>query len=404
MSKPGHTTTPDASTWQIVALSVAAFAGAASTRVADPLLPRLDHEFGTGLGTAAQVITAFSVAYGLLQAFYGPVGDRFGKYRVIAWACIASGGTSLLCALAPDFNTLVIARFLAGSTAAAVIPLSMAWIGDVIPYEQRQPVIARFLTGQIFGLAFGQLLGGLAADYWSWRVPFVGLALWFAITGLVLLRMHGSAVVAPMPPRLPGQSVVQRMLADFGYVLRQPWARRILVVVLLEGATMFGAFAFLATHLHLVYGLSLTAAGSCLMLYAAGGLTFAALSPMLVRRLGEVGLASGGGAMLCVALLMVGLAPNWPLALVGCYLAGLGFYMLHNTLQLNATQMAPERRGAAVAMFASCLFLGSAAGVAIFGIWVERISTVPIISGAGVALLVIGLVFGRMLARRHHRR
>jgi predicted MFS family arabinose efflux permease len=61
----------------IAALSFAAFASAASTRVADPLLPRFDAEFAIGVGTAAQVVTAFSIAYGALQAFYGPIGDRF---------------------------------------------------------------------------------------------------------------------------------------------------------------------------------------------------------------------------------------------------------------------------------------------------------------------------------------
>jgi MFS family permease len=112
--------------------------------VADPLLPRFDAEFAIGVGTAAQVVTAFSIAYGLLQAFYGPIGDRFGKYRVVAWACAASALTALCCALAPTFGALVIARFIAGATAAAVIPLSIAWIGDVTAYEQRQSMLARF--------------------------------------------------------------------------------------------------------------------------------------------------------------------------------------------------------------------------------------------------------------------
>ena len=44
------------------------------------------------------------------------------------------------------------------------VPLSMAWIGDHTPYQNRQAVLARFLTGQILGLACGQLMGGLLAD------------------------------------------------------------------------------------------------------------------------------------------------------------------------------------------------------------------------------------------------
>ncbi len=384
--------------FSIAALSFAAFESAASTRVTDALLPRLDADFGVGLGAAAQVVTAFSIAYGLFQAFYGPVGDRFGKYRVVAWACVASALTAILCALSPGFGTLVVARFIAGSTAAAVIPLSMAWIGDVIPYDHRQPVLARFLTGQIFGFAAGQLVGGLAADYWSWRVPFVALAVWFMVAGAMLLRINrGIAAPAPLPNRAR-RSVVGHLLTDFGYVLQHRWSRIVLVVVFLEGATMFGPFAFLATHLHGAYRLSLAAAGGCLMLYGVGGLSFAALSPLLVRRLGEVGLATGGGIVLCAAFLLVGLASHLPYALLACFLAGLGFYMLHNTLQTNATQMAPERRGAAVALFAMCLFSGQAVGVFVASLWVERIGTAAIIIVGGMGLLAIGAAFGRLRA------
>ncbi len=79
----------------------------------------------------------------------------------------------------------------------------------------------------------------------------------------------------------------------------------------------------------------------------------------MVRRLGEPWLAAAGGGALCVAFLMLGLGTTWAVAMVGAFLAGLGFYMIHNTLQTNATQMAPERRGASLALFASCLFVGS---------------------------------------------
>ena len=66
---------------------------------------------------------------------------------------------------------------------------------------------------------------------------------------------------------------------------------------------------------------------------------------MLVRRLGEVGLAIGGGAIICATLAAVAMATSWPVAALATVAMGMGFYMLHNTLQTNATQMAPERRG-----------------------------------------------------------
>ena len=56
--------------------------------------------------------------------------------------------------------------------------------------------------------------------------------------------------------------------------------------------------------------------------------------------------------------------------------------MLHNTLQINATQMAPERRGAAVATFASCFYFGQSVGVSLPGLVVERVGTAAVIASA----------------------
>ncbi|MEP7297488.1 MAG: MFS transporter, partial [Burkholderiales bacterium] len=159
----------------VLVLSLAAFGSGISLRLTDAMLPLFAREFGITLGRAAGAITTFSIAYGLSQLFFGPLGDRFGKYRVIAWACAACALTASLCGLAQGFAQLEIARLIAGATAAAVIPLSMAWIGDVVPYDKRQPVLARFLIGQILGLSTGVFVGGFAADHQSWRMPFFGI-------------------------------------------------------------------------------------------------------------------------------------------------------------------------------------------------------------------------------------
>ncbi|MFM7632686.1 MAG: MFS transporter [Betaproteobacteria bacterium] len=123
-----------------VALALAAFGSGMSMRVADPMLIRLSGEFSLAISDVSAAITVFSVAYGLAQLLFGPLGDRYGKYLVIAVGCFVCSFTSLLCAAAHNFSTLVIARLLAGASCAALIPLSMAWIGDVVSYAERQPV------------------------------------------------------------------------------------------------------------------------------------------------------------------------------------------------------------------------------------------------------------------------
>ena len=101
---------------------------------------------------------------------------------------------------------------------------------------------------------------------------------------------------------------------------------------------------------------------------------------------------------------------NWaglfdiPELAVGSLLAGLGFYMMHNTLQVNATQMVPRARGASVSMFAACFFLGQATGVTLTGWLAASIGTGRAIGIGGAVLLGIGLAFGQALSRRKAQR
>lgn len=383
----------------IVLLSLAALGSGASLRSTDALLPQLAQEFSISLGNASGVITMFSIAYGIAQLLFGPLGDRFGKYLVIACATSVSSLTAALCALASDFSGLLTARLIAGATAAALIPLSMAWIGDVVPYNERQPVLARFLIGQIVGVSVGIFLGGWAADFGNWRLPFILISIWFAMVGLALFALNRRLPDYARRITMSDVPVWKRLPKEFAYVLSQPWARVVLATVFLEGMAVFGAFAFIASHLHHVHGMALTSAGGVVMLFGLGGCVFAGNSARFVRRLGETGLAAVGGTLAALSILTVALAPlQW--ALPACLVAGMGFYMLHNTLQTHATQMAPERRGAAVSAFASCFFLGQSAGVGLAGLWVETLSTTWVIAAGAAQVLVVALGFRHLLVQR----
>ncbi|NML15855.1 MFS transporter [Azohydromonas caseinilytica] len=391
---------PSVSTLSIAALALGAFGSGMSLRVNDALLPRLAGEFAIPLAQAAQVVSVFAIAYGLAQLFFGPLGDRYGKYRVVAWGCAACALAAMLCGLAPGFTALRALRALAGVTAAAIIPLSMAWIGDVVPYENRQPVLARFLIGQILGLSAGVWLGGIAADHLGWRVPYFILALLFSAVAVVLFMVE-RGLPAHARTRRPGSgSALARIAGDFRHVLAQRWARVVLVSVFLEAVALYGPFAFIAAHLHERFGLTLSAAGSVLMLFGMGGFVFALGAGRLVARLGEVGLARWGGATMAASMALVAFAPHWLWALPGCLGMGLGFYMLHNTLQVNATQMAPQRRGPAVSAFASLFFLGQSAGVVLAGWLMARWGSTATIALGAAGVLAVAWGFGALRAGR----
>jgi len=381
----------------LLALSVSAFGSGISMRVSDPLLPGLAKEFSLTLGHAALVITVFAVAYGFSQLVFGPLGDRFGKYRVIAWGTIACALTTAVCALAPSFEWLLVGRAMAGASAAAIIPLSMAWIGDVTSYERRQPILAKFMIGQVLCVSCGVLLGGYAADHLHWRTPFEAIAVYFAFGGACLLWINSHLPLDAKKTNPAQGSALKRMVSEFGQVLAVPWARVVLLTVFAEGASIFGSFAFMVTHLHQVHSIPLATAGQVVMLFGFGGLLFAVSAYHLVQRLGEVGLCRWGGALVAAAYITVAMSNNWWWAMPACFVAGLGFYMLHNTLQINATQMAPERRGAAVAAFASSYFMGQSVGIAISGALIPTMGTSGVILVGAVGVAVVSQNFARLM-------
>jgi len=380
----------------IVALSVAAFGSGMSMRVMDSMLVRLASDFAIPIGMASWTITVFGVAYGFSQLLFGPLGDRYGKVKVVAFGSGACSIAAIFCASAQDFSWLLIGRAFGGATAASIIPLAMAWIGDVVAYEKRQSVLAKFLIGQILGLSAGVFVGGFCADFLNWRIPFFIIALWFALISMYLgshskrLPNHTHVV------QLGEGSGITRLLGEFQKVLTIPWARQVLLTVGLEGAAVFGALAFVPAHLHTTHSLSLSSSGALVMLFGLGGLAFAFQSRRWIGVFGEVKLIQTGALVMCVSLISLGWMPLWWLTMPACFLFGLGFYMMHNTLQINATQMAPERRGAAVAAFASCFFLGQSSGVAISGATLTTVGTRLLLTLAGLLVFIVGIRFANL--------
>lgn len=101
-----------------------------------------------------------------------------------------------------------------------------------------------------------------------------------------------------------------------------------------------------------------------------------------------------------LSALVLGFTPHWLLSLPACLLAGFGFFMFHNTMQTNATQMAPKARGTGVSLFASALFIGQSVGVLLAAGLVDRIGSGAVIALGGGVLVSIGIFFARALRRR----
>jgi predicted MFS family arabinose efflux permease len=373
-------------------VGLAAFCVMAAMRCGDPMLQPLASQFGRTVGDASFVVSAFAVCYGVSQLGYGPLGDRIGKLRVIALATAGCAATSALAGLAWSLDALVLARGLMGATAAGVIPLAMAWIGDSVSYAQRQETLARLLGSTVSGMIAGQWLGALFTELLGWRFVFGVLAALFAAPAWPLWRAARStpALAAASPPT-PSRRLIFRLLAS----ARVRW---ILCATAIEGALMFGVLAFAPSFLAQRHGLGTAAAGATIALFGVGGLLYSRLAKLLLRRFQERGLAAGGGMLVGASLLTLGWADHWLAVAPACLLAGGGFYMLHATLQTRATQMAPESRGTSMAWFACVLFLGQSAGILAMSLAIDRGLAAQAIGACGAGLIALGLLVARHAA------
>lgn len=391
----------------IVLLSFATFASMAAQRICDAMLPELSRVFDVGLSQAAQVISLFAVVYGVAQLVYGPLGDRLGKFRIIAWATLACGIGSVLAALAGSLNLLVLARMATGLAAAAIIPLSMAWIGDSVRLDQLQETIARVGLGTTLGIGGGQLIGGLLTQTLGWRWAFVFMALLFGVVGVLLLvdeRRQRAAMQAMAPDPLEAPATARpSFFAQTWPIITGRWSRLVLLTAFMEGAAGFGVLAMWAAHLQRSLGMSVSGSGAVVALFGLGGMLYMAAARPLIARLGQHGLSQAGGAVMGVCALVVAFTPVWQLAIPASLLAGFGFFMFHNTMQANAAQMAPASRGTGVSLFAAALFLGQSVGALLAASLIGAIGSRSVVAVGGVVLIALGLAFGKAL-RRHHRR
>jgi predicted MFS family arabinose efflux permease len=240
----------------IVLLAIAAANTGIAMRVVEPMLPRLASDFGTTVPATAAVITAFALAQAGAQYFHGPLGDRYGKLRVVTIMMAFATLASLGCAFAGSLSALIAWRFATGLFVSATMTLGMAYVADTVSAERRQLVIARFISGTIIGQSLGPLVGGALTDLAGWRATFVLLGAVFAAVGLILfVRTRAEWVSGPRSTGPLFSPAVHLAL------LKLPKTRAVLTAVFLEMVFFYGAFSFLGAMLRSKFELPFTGGG-----------------------------------------------------------------------------------------------------------------------------------------------
>lgn len=393
--KPEQTAGPQTGTGLTLAiLSIAGFAIGANIRITDPLLPTFANEFNTTVGAAALIAMFYALAHGALQIVYGPLGDRVGKLPVITVAALASAVISLATAFAASLAGLATLRLFSGIATAAIVPLTLAFIGDTTTYAQRHVALARFTGTVLLGLMCGQVLGGLIAEFLGWRAVFYVIAAVFAAAGIGLLLSPALRNHERPAPRSSRDAY-----AELFSLFKRPVVRHLLLAVCAQGGISFTAAAFVGAHLHDRFDFSLGMIGVMLGLFAAGGIVYSFVTARAITKLGERGALTVGGVLFGLCFLAMAVLPYWQVFGPALFIAGIGLMMVHNMLQVGATQMAPEARGAALSLFAAMIFLGQTFGFAVLSPIYDHFGGVPIFLFTAFAFPIIAFGFRSTLPK-----
>jgi predicted MFS family arabinose efflux permease len=377
----------------ILLLGACGFASTFSMRLLDPLVPLLAQDLQRSINEVAVLASAYAFAYALGQPVLGALGDSFGKARTIAWCCITAGVGSLVCAVAVSFELLLVARFLSGVLAGGIIPLSMAAIGDRVALPERQSALSRLMLTSIVGQMGGIAASGFVADLLGWRYVFLAAAvLAFVAGGLVRVRLKPRPASARRPFSVAGA------VSGYRGVLGNRKALPLYLIVFIEGSLVQGLNPYAAAILKEREGVGASGAGLVLGAAALGGLLYAVFAPRIVRTIGPRRMAIAGGILIATGMALFGLPRvPWFVAPSFFFLIGFGFFLLHNNLQTQATELSQTHRGSAVALFACSFFAGQAFGPLIFGVTLPLLGTTGALVLSGAAIATLGVVAARVL-------
>lgn len=274
-----------------------------------PVLPALTAELGAVTSAAQLTVTACLIGLAAGQLVAGPLSDQFGRRRVLLIGVVAYSATSLLCALSPSIELLILARLVQGLAGGVGIVIAQAAGRDIYDGAQLIRFYGRLTVVGGLAAIVGPLLGGQIALLTDWRGLFVTLA----AIGVVLLL----ATIWLFPETLP---VDERRTGGFAHTARDFRTLltdgRFVGAVLNQGFMYAAIFAYLAGATYILqglYGLSPQQYALAFGLNSAGFMVFGFLSGRAaerwnLRRTLSLGIViAGGGA---VGLLFAGLVPS----------------------------------------------------------------------------------------------
>lgn len=358
------------------------FASAVANRTLDPLTLAVAQDMNVSVASAALLASATFLPYALMQPVLGPVGDHFGKARVIKIALwIAAIGT-LASAFAPAFIFLVLLRVFTGAASGGIIPVTQALIGDLVKPAERQVTIARFTMSMILGQMLGAAFAGALEAWIGWR----GVLFLFGLI-VVLAAAAATYTIPAAPARAAGTFSIATAIANYRTIFRNPRAYACYITTPIVGGLTFGILPFISPILQSQNNGGTREAGFIIAGQAVGSLALPLLLPLILRRMARPTMMAGGALIAAASLTTFAFGWHWSVQATIFAFFGFGFFMLHNSIQYEVSELSQAFRGSAYSMHAFFFFIGQFLGPIVYG------QLIPLL-GARNALILAALIIG----------
>ncbi len=185
-------------------------------------LPTLGRDFGASTASIEWVVTGYLLALAAFIPVSGWAGDRFGTKQTFIFALIMFTGSSVLCGLAWNVESIIAFRFLQGVGGGLLTPVGTTMVLRAFPIEERASVMAVLTVPAVLGPALGPVIGGYLVQYQTWRwIFFINLPI--GLTALAIstlaLRDHQERTAGRLD--VPGLLLSAPGLASLVYALSQ---------------------------------------------------------------------------------------------------------------------------------------------------------------------------------------
>src|SRR5580658_3056003 len=374
-------------------IALATFAASLTTRALDPVLPHVASDFSVSIATAAGFASVFAFTFAIVQPALGAAADLFGKARLVIVCLVLLGLANILGALSSSFSLLFASRILAGIGAGGVFPIALGLTSDLVEPNKRQVAIGRTLAGSMTGNLLGASVSGLIGDLLGWRGVLAVLGLLAVVASVaVTIGFRGGVL-----KRVPAKVDLSVLRHGYRTIFANPNARVCYPAVFIEGCCVLGLFPYVASFLFEQGVTSLSIGGLVIAGFAVGGLFYTLSVSRLLPRLGVNGMMISGAVLMGLQLAIIAFGPRWQLQAVNFIFMGWGFYMLHGSLQVFASELSVEARATALSLHSFFFFMGQTVGPIAYGFGIQHAGKTTTLLTAAVIITVLGVACARLL-------